>query len=204
MLVKHYAPNHMLAPITLSVWSLLGVIKSNSHLHHVPKLYTCYHDPSPSDSPDTLFTWLLYYTKGQSCKKEIIQSNIYRILPKVNQVIYTLDTICQQNILILAQALLQIFCSQGSTSLQSKSWKRGITLKWQVRRKRKKYGYSLFFMLYIPNIKFQDPISNCCLMQCYGCTRTDRPKPICPLNYFEVKGIKILVVKFYYLRILWQ
>ena len=28
--------------------------------------------------------------------------NIYRILPKVNQVIYTLDTICMPNIMILA------------------------------------------------------------------------------------------------------
>ena len=44
-----------------------------------------------------------------SQKIEIIQSNIYRILPNVNQVIYTLDTICELNIMILAQAVLQIF-----------------------------------------------------------------------------------------------
>ena len=30
----------------------------------------------------------------------------YRILPKVNQVIYTLDTICMPNIMILAQTVL--------------------------------------------------------------------------------------------------
>ena len=38
--------------------------------------------------------------------------NIYRILPKVKQVIYTLDTICEPNIMILDQVVLQIFCSQ--------------------------------------------------------------------------------------------
>ena len=37
-----------------------------------------------------------------SQKREIIQSNIYRILPKINQVIYTLDTICEPNIMVLA------------------------------------------------------------------------------------------------------
>ena len=62
---------------------------------------------------DNLITMLLYYTKCQSWKKEIIQLNIFRILPTVNQVIYTLDTICVSNITILAQAVLQIFCRQG-------------------------------------------------------------------------------------------
>ena len=52
---------------------------------------------------------LLYFTKCQSQKREIIKPNIYRILPKLNQVIYTLDTICESNIMILAQANLQIF-----------------------------------------------------------------------------------------------
>ena len=40
------------------------------------------------------------------------------ILPKVNQVIYTIDTICEPNIMILAQGVLKIFCSQGSVGLQ--------------------------------------------------------------------------------------
>ena len=34
-------------------------------------------------------------------------------LPQVNQVIYTLDTICESNSMIIAQAVLQIFCWQG-------------------------------------------------------------------------------------------
>ena len=49
-------------------------------------------------------------TRCQSQKRGIIQSNIYRNLPKVNQVIYTVDTACVPNIMILAQMLLLIFC----------------------------------------------------------------------------------------------
>ena len=58
-------------------------------------------------------------------KREIVQPNIYRNLPKVNQVTYTLDTICVPNIMILAQTVLQIFCWQGSIGLQCISWKKG-------------------------------------------------------------------------------
>ena len=48
------------------------------------------------------------FTKCRSRKNEIMQPNIYRILPNVNQVIYTLDTICEPNIMNLAKAVLQI------------------------------------------------------------------------------------------------
>ena len=50
-------------------------------------------------------------------------SMMYRILPKVNQVIFTLDTLCEPNIMTLAQAVLEIFWSQGSTGLQWESRK---------------------------------------------------------------------------------
>ena len=63
-----------------------------------------------------------------SRKREIILPNTYKTLPKVNQVIYTLDTICVPNIMILAQAVLQIFCWQGSIGLQCISRKREIIL----------------------------------------------------------------------------
>ena len=53
-------------------------------------------------------------------------SNIYRILPKVNQVIYTLDTFCMPNIMTLAQAILEIFCSQCPLWVKCVSEKRGI------------------------------------------------------------------------------
>ena len=69
---------------------------------------------------------LLYCTKCQSREREIIQLNIYRILPKVNQVIYTMATVYMPNIIILAQAVIQIFCWQGSIGLQCVSRKREI------------------------------------------------------------------------------
>ena len=72
---------------------------------------------------------LLYYTKCQSQKREIFQSNSFGILPKINQVIYILDTICEPNIMILAQAALEVFCSQGSIGLQ-----------WESRKKTSKKG----------------------------------------------------------------
>ena len=50
-------------------------------------------------------------------KWRVIQSYIYRILPKVNQVIYTLNKICEPNIIIRAQAVLQLLCWQGSIGL---------------------------------------------------------------------------------------
>ena len=92
-----------------------------------------YHDPSSSGSPGILFTRLLFHTKQQSRKREIIQSNIYRILPKVNQVIYTLDTIYEPNIVTLAQGVLEIFCSQCPLWVKCPSMKRGtIQVKfWQ-------------------------------------------------------------------------
>ena len=69
--------------------------------------------PSSNGSPDILFAKLLYYTNYQSRKRAIIQSIIHRILPKVNQFIYTFDTICKPNIMILAQVILKIFCSHS-------------------------------------------------------------------------------------------
>ena len=45
----------------------------------------------------------------EKLKKEIIQPWTLRIIPKVNQVIYTLDTICYSNVMILAQAVLDVF-----------------------------------------------------------------------------------------------
>ena len=63
-----------------------------------------------------------------SNRNKMPKSNIYRNLKKVNQVIYTLATICVTNCVILAQTVLQIFCWQGSIGLQSVSRKRGTNL----------------------------------------------------------------------------
>ena len=59
-------------------------------------------------------------------KGKIIHSNIYRILLIVNQVIYTLNTICEPIIMTLAQAVLQIFCSQAPLWVKCLSPKREI------------------------------------------------------------------------------
>ena len=50
-------------------------------------------------------------------KRETIQSRILKNLPKVNQVIYILDTICDPIIMTLAQAVLEVFCLQASIGL---------------------------------------------------------------------------------------
>ena len=82
----------------------------------------------PNCMPDTmilaqaLFTRLLYYTKCQRQKKEIIQSKIYIILPKVNQVIVTNLWAKYHD----PQAVLQIFCSQGPLWVKGLNLKRGI------------------------------------------------------------------------------
>ena len=83
----------------------------------------------PNCMPDMILTQaVVYYSVfcSQDCftiykmsklEKGGNSVNIYRILPKVNQIIYTLDTISEPNIMILAQAVLQIFCSEGSIAL---------------------------------------------------------------------------------------
>ena len=42
-------------------------------------------------------------------KRGIIQPKFYRILPKVDQVIHTLETNCMPNIMILARMVFHIF-----------------------------------------------------------------------------------------------
>ena len=61
-------------------------------------------------------------------EREIIHSNIYRILPEDNQAIYTLDTICMPNIMTLAQAVLQIFCSKGSLWVKSEKGNNSVKI----------------------------------------------------------------------------
>ena len=92
----------------------------------------------------------LLYRRPKSEKGDNTAKNIYWILSKVNKVIYTLDTICEPNSMILDQAVLQIFCWQCCIGLQYKSRKR------QVRRERKNYG-SIYFscLFHVSNFKSQ-------------------------------------------------
>ena len=50
---------------------------------------------------------------------------------------------------------------------------------------KKKYVSANFFML-VPYSKFQDPIFNLSWLYAKRNGQTDTPKPICPLNFFEV------------------
>ena len=92
-----------------------------------------------------MLTKLLYYTKCQSQKREKSQPNINRILPKVNQVIYTFDTICVSNIMILAQAFLQILCWQGPLWVKCQSLKRG-TIQSNIHRIWRKVNQVIYIM----------------------------------------------------------
>ena len=127
--------------------------RQSSHLHHVPRQYAWYRDPSSSSSPDILLTRLLYYTKCQSWKREIIQPKIYGILPKLNQVIYTLDTICRPKIMIIARAVLQVFCWQGPVLVKFLSMKWGI-IQSNIHRILWKVNQVIWIMYsnYIPGI----------------------------------------------------
>ena len=65
---------------------------------------------------------------------------------------YTSDTICEPNIMILAQAVLEIFCSQGSKAYNGKVEK---TLKkghnsatTSPTEKKKKYGSAYFSYIF--------------------------------------------------------
>ena len=100
--------------------------RQSDNLPYVPKQYAWYRDPSSSSSPDILLTSCFTIQNALSLKREIIQPNIYRILPKLNQVIYTLDTICMPKIMIIAQAVLQVFCWQGPVWVKFLSMKREI------------------------------------------------------------------------------
>ena len=139
--------------------------RQSGHLQYVPKQYAWYRDPSSSSSPDILLIRLLYYTKCQSRKREITQPNIYRILSNVNQVIYTLDTICMPNFMILSQVVLQIFCWQGPLCVKCLSRKSEIIQSniYRISRKVNRIIYTLDTM-YISNfmIIVQAVLQNIC------------------------------------------
>ena len=59
------------------------------------------------------------WVKCLSPEREIIQSNLDRILGKINGVIYIMYPNCMPDIMILAQAILRIFCSEGCFSTQN-------------------------------------------------------------------------------------
>ena len=67
-----------------------------------------YHGPSSSGSPDILLTRFRRFTMHKS-KKDIVLSNIHRILRKVNYVICIMYPNSTPDIMIKAQAVLKLF-----------------------------------------------------------------------------------------------
>ena len=89
--------------------------------------------------------------KCLSLKKGIIHSNVHRILRKVNQVIYIMYPYCMPDVMILAQAVLQIFMSQGCVTMQSASRTRGI-IQQNIYRILPKVNQVLTLdTIYVPN-----------------------------------------------------
>ena len=63
----------------------------------------------PAYTTDMLFTSLHWLILRKNEKEDNSVMDLQNFT-KVNQVIYTLDTICNSNIMTLAQAVLDIFC----------------------------------------------------------------------------------------------
>ena len=144
-------------------------------------------NPNSSGSANILFTRLLYYTKRQSRKREIIQPNIYRISPKVNQVIYTFRHALYAN--------YQDPSSCGSPDIlftrfhrftMQKSNKGHTAATSPTKKKIRDPLFSCLFCIYIFKILSLTVLGR------IQVKRMDRPKPIRPL-FFEVGGIKIEV-----------
>ena len=181
-------------PIWLKCLSLKrGIIQSNIHriLRKVNQVICIMY---PNCTPDIMIlaqavsryfvdNIALQYKMPKSEKGH--NSNTYRILPKVNQVIYTLDITCMSNIMILDQAVLQIFCWQGSLGYKLKNVHNSAT----TNPTKKKMEVCLIFMLVL-YIEFQDPTSNGSWPYAKVTDRQAQTNN-CPLNgFFQVEGIK--------------
>ena len=109
-----------------------GIIQSNIH-RILPKINQVIMYPNCLPDIMILAQAVLQIFMSQDCftlqsqirTRDIIRPNIYRTLPNVNQVINILDANCTPNIMILAQAVIQIFWSQNPLSVKRLSLKRG-------------------------------------------------------------------------------
>ena len=84
-------------------------LAKSGHLHLRHNLCVKYHDSSSGGSLDILLT-RSHRLQRVSLKRGIIHSNIQRILRKVNQVICIMYPNSMPDIIILAQAVLQVLC----------------------------------------------------------------------------------------------
>ena len=109
---------------------------------------------------------------------------------KVNQVIYSSAPTSIPNIKALAQILFEISCTQDFQFLFSK----GHNSEKGHNSDMKKNMGQLFFFMRNTHMKFQNPSIHRSKVSGRTHTHTDRhtdkPKAICPSNYFKVGGIK--------------
>ena len=104
----------------------------------------------------------------------------------VDQVIYSSSPTSIPNMKALAQILLEISCTQDFQILFSK----GNNSEKGHNSDKKKIRVNYFFMRNT-HMKFQIPnIHHSKKKALHTHTQTDKPKPICPSNFFKVGGIK--------------
>ena len=112
----------------------------------------------------------------------------WRIRSEVNQVIYSSSSISSQSF-----KPLKYFSRYLADKISFWFFRRGITPEREITRTRKKYGSAIFpWGIHIWNFK----TIACTVHKIWYASKSvtnghmDNPKPICPLNFFEVRGIK--------------
>ena len=124
-------------------------------------------------------------------QNSVILSKFDKKLSKVHQVIYSLAPISIPNMKALAQ-ILKYFLRYLAHKIFKIFFQREIIQKGGITQKRKKIWFIFFFMRN-PYMKFQDTSIHRLKVkkkvQTHG--HMDKPKAICPTNFFKVGGIII-------------
>ena len=93
-------------------------------------------------------------------EKGTSQSNIHRILRKVNQIVYIIFPNGMSDIMIRAQAILLIFCSQDCFTIQSAKVEKGTLFEQaNVDRVLTKVNQVVYSFRHNPHAKYHDPSS---------------------------------------------
>ena len=157
-------------------------------------MYTKFQNPSAQRSKVSIFT---EKSKNQSkFQNSVLLSKFNGKFSKVNQVInFSAPTIIP-NMNALAQLLFEISCTHDFKILFSKGHysEKGHNsdMKKKKKKKKKKIRVNFFFMrnLYTKfQIPSMHPSTHPHLPPPPHHTHTDKPKAICPSNFFKVGGI---------------
>ena len=123
-------------------------------------------------------------------QNSVILSKFDKKFSKVNQVIFSLAPISIPTMKALAQTLFEISCTQDFQDFFSK----GDNSERGHNSEKKKIRVIFFFFMRNPYMKFQDTSIRRLkvkkkVVRTHG--HTDKPKAICPTNFFKVGGIKM-------------